>query len=159
MKLLHIMIMPLLVILLANCTDQGGAAFNKQQAGTVIGALGGAAVGSQFGGGSGRVGTTAIGALLGGLLGSSVGKSMDRSDLMYYDRSSQSILETTPNGRTTTWRNPDSNVYGTITPTRTYSSAGTYCREYSQSIYVGGRKEQSYGTACRQPDGTWQVVG
>jgi len=23
---------------------------------------------------------------------------------------------------------------------------------------VGGRTEQAYGTACRQPDGSWQIV-
>jgi surface antigen len=25
-------------------------------------------------------------------------------------------------------------------------------------VTVGGRAEQAYGTACRQPDGSWQIV-
>ncbi len=33
-----------------------------------------------------------------------------------------------------------------------------YCREYQRSVNVGGHMEQSYGTACRQPDGAWKVV-
>lgn len=49
--------------------------------------------------------------------------------------------------------------YGTVTPTRDgYSSAGRYCREYQQTIVVGGRNESAYGTACQQPDGSWEIV-
>lgn len=35
---------------------------------------------------------------------------------------------------------------------------GRYCREFQTSVRVGGRSQPSYGTACRQPDGDWQVV-
>ena len=34
-----------------------------------------------------------------------------------------------------------------------------YCREYTQVFEIGGEREEGYGTACRQPDGTWQIVG
>ena len=37
-------------------------------------------------------------------------------------------------------------------------STGAYCREYQQEIVVGGRVQQGYGRACRQPDGSWKVV-
>ena len=29
------------------------------------------------------------------------------------------------------------------------------CQEHE--IKVGGRMEQGYGTACRQPDGSWEI--
>jgi surface antigen len=46
-----------------------------------------------------------------------------------------------------------------VTPVRTYQSAsGQYCREYQQTITVGGQMHQAYGTACRQPDGNWKIV-
>ncbi|MEE8203551.1 MAG: hypothetical protein V3R74_07315, partial [Alphaproteobacteria bacterium] len=32
------------------------------------------------------------------------------------------------------------------------------CREYQTTVNVGGQVEQAYGTACRQPDGSWQIV-
>ena len=32
------------------------------------------------------------------------------------------------------------------------------CREFQQTITVGGRTETAYGTACRQPDGDWKIV-
>jgi surface antigen len=46
-----------------------------------------------------------------------------------------------------------------VTPTRTYQqSSGEYCREYQQTVTVGGKTQEAYGTACRQPDGTWKIV-
>jgi surface antigen len=39
------------------------------------------------------------------------------------------------------------------------SSSYSYCREFQQTITVGGRKEQATGQACRQADGTWQTAG
>ncbi len=35
---------------------------------------------------------------------------------------------------------------------------GTYCREYQQMVTVAGRKQESYGTACMQPDGSWKIL-
>lgn len=32
-----------------------------------------------------------------------------------------------------------------------------YCREYLISAVIGGRGEQTYGTACLQPDGAWEL--
>lgn len=38
------------------------------------------------------------------------------------------------------------------------ASAQGYCREYSQGVSIGGQHQSSYGVACMQPDGSWQVV-
>lgn len=35
---------------------------------------------------------------------------------------------------------------------------GSYCREYTQKVIVGGVKRDSYGTACQQPDGAWKIM-
>lgn len=32
------------------------------------------------------------------------------------------------------------------------------CREFQQTISVGGQVQQAYGMACQQADGTWQLV-
>jgi len=32
------------------------------------------------------------------------------------------------------------------------------CREYQSTTQINGRPQQVYGTACRQPDGSWRVV-
>ena len=68
-------------------------------------------------------------------------------------------LETAPSGQTVSWRNPDSGNSGTITPEPAVQrDSGEYCREYQQTITVAGRSEQAFGTACRQPDGSWKIV-
>ncbi len=35
---------------------------------------------------------------------------------------------------------------------------GRTCREFQQSIKVGGNIENAYGTACLQPDGAWKII-
>ena len=143
------------VVLLGACADQGP----KQQAGTVLGGVGGAVAGAQFGSGKGRLVGVAAGTLIGALLGSEIGKSLDRADMAYVQRTNQQAFEYGRSGAAQTWRNPDSGHYGAVVPRPAYqTSGGQYCREFQQTITVGGRTEQGYGTACRQPDGSWQIV-
>jgi len=128
-----------------------------------LGGLGGAAVGglagAQIGGGSGQLAATAVGALLGFFIGQEVGKSLDKADQLYAERTAGQALESSPSGQSSTWSNPDSGNSGTITPTRTsYSDSGQPCREYQQTVTIGGEIQQAYGTACRQEGGTWRIV-
>ena len=100
-----------------------------------------------------------MGTLLGALAGSEIGKSLDRADMAYLRQTQQKALETVPTGSSTSWVNPDSGNSGQITPRRTYQKAsGTYCREFQQTVTVCGNTESAYGTACRQPDGTWKII-
>jgi len=39
-----------------------------------------------------------------------------------------------------------------------YDPRRPYCREYQRAVWIGGRKSEVYGTACLQPDGSWQIV-
>lgn len=32
------------------------------------------------------------------------------------------------------------------------------CEEYTKLVTIGGESQTIYGTACRQPDGTWDIV-
>ncbi|MBI1262688.1 MAG: glycine zipper 2TM domain-containing protein [Rhizobiales bacterium] len=135
-----------------------GGAGPKQSVGTVGGAVLGGLAGSQFGGGEGRLWTTGAGVLLGALIGSEVGKSLDRADRAYMGQTTYGALESGRTGQTSTWRNPDSGNYGTVTPERTYNRGDETCREYQQTVTIDGRSQRAYGTACRQPDGSWQIV-
>lgn len=133
---------------------------NPKQA---IGALGGGALGgyagSTIGSGRGRVVATAVGAVAGALAGGWVGQQLDQADRAKAERTYQNCLENSPVGKTAQWRNPDSGNSGTITPTRTFQSNGQNCREFQQTVVIGGRSHQAHGTACRQTDGSWQIVG
>ena len=127
---------------------------------TTVGGLGGAAAGGLLAAALGGKGPgIAGGVILGGLLGGAIGSQLDAADQRYAAQAAQRALETIPAGSSVPWHNPDSGHSGTITPTRTYRTAsGQYCREYRQEIFVGGQRHQAYGTACRQPDGSWQIV-
>lgn len=67
-------------------------------------------------------------------------------------------LETTRTGVASEWQNPDTGHYYRMEPTHTYETAEGPCREYTMDAQIGGRTEQVYGTACRQPDGSWQII-
>jgi surface antigen len=141
---------------LAGCEGTQGPG-PKQAVGTVGGAVLGGLLGSQIGGGSGRLWATGAGAVLGALAGSEIGKSLDRADKAYMAQTTQATLEHTRTGETSTWQNPDTGHAGTVTPVETYQRDGRYCREFTQTVRVGGRTQEAYGTACRQPDGTWKI--
>jgi surface antigen len=141
-------------LVLAGCAGQG----QKQTGGTLVGAAAGGLLGAQFGSGAGKLAATAIGALAGAWIGNEVGTSLDNADKAAMKQSSQYALEATKTGHTSNWSNPDSGNSGTVTPTKTYQTVqGEYCREYQQTITVAGKTQEAYGTACRQPDGTWKV--
>ncbi|MEM6811525.1 MAG: RT0821/Lpp0805 family surface protein [Pseudomonadota bacterium] len=130
----------------------------KQQVGTAGGAVLGGILGSKVGGGSGQLWATGAGALIGALVGSEVGRSLDRADMTYLANANQRALEA-PVGEQITWNNPDSGNSGSVVAVRDGSdTAGRYCREYQQTIYVGGQQETGFGTACQMPDGTWEII-
>lgn len=146
------------VFSLAACSSLEGRG-NKELGGTVVGAAVGGLAGSQIGGGTGQLAAVGAGVLLGALLGSEVGRSLDKADQAYAAQTYQTTLEATPTGQTSTWVNPDSGNQGSYTPVKTYQAdSGQYCREFQQTITVGGQTEDAYGTACRQEDGSWQIV-
>lgn len=130
----------------------------KQNIGGVTGAVAGGLLGSQVGKGSGQLWATGAGVLLGALVGSEIGASLDKADLAYANQAQQRAYRA-PVGETIAWNNPESGNSGTYTPTRDgTSNSGRYCREYQQTITVDGRQQSAYGTACQQPDGSWQIV-
>lgn len=138
---------------------QGGGSINKQDVGTVAGAVAGGVAGYQFGGGAGKAVATVAGTLLGGMIGSSIGASLDKADATYAEQTGQRALETAQPGQSLPWKNPQSGNYGSMTPSNYYQNAsGQYCREFTQTITVGGKTQQGHGTACREEDGTWRIV-
>jgi len=150
---------------LAGCASNGsdpygstGPTMNKQTGGTVLGAVVGGLAGAQFGKGKGQLVGTGLGVLVGALAGSEIGKSLDKADMAYLNQA-QSRAYSAPVGQSISWNNPQSGNSGTITPVRDgRSSTGSYCREYQQTIYVGGQQQTATGQACQQADGTWKII-
>ena len=151
-----IVLIAVITFIVTGCAPHTGP---KEGAGTLLGAGAGALLGSQVGGGKGRLVAVAIGTLAGAMVGQELGRSLDKADQIAMQQNAQYALEHAPTNTSTPWRNPDTGHSGQITPIETYqSSSGQYCREYQQTVWVGGQEQQAYGTACRQPDGTWKIV-
>lgn len=157
MKKIILMMAMIASVGLAGCESlQNGG--TKQTVGTAGGAVLGGILGSKVGGGNGQLWATGAGALIGALVGSEIGKSLDRADQNYMGQANQRA-HSAPVGETISWNNPESGNHGSVTPVRDgQDSSGRVCREYQQTIYVGGQQETGYGTACQQSDGSWRIV-
>ncbi len=86
-------------------------------------------------------------------------QQMEDSDQRVITENIQSTLEYNQTNQAAPWVNPDTGNAGTTVPLRTFAnSGGQPCREFVSTIVIAGEEQQGYGTACRQPDGTWQIV-
>ncbi len=87
------------------------------------------------------------------------GESLKETEQRAVANTLQYALEYNKSGDAATWNNPDSQQSGSTVPLKTFqTAAGVYCREFQQTIIIGDKEEQGYGTACRQPDGSWRIV-
>jgi surface antigen len=133
---------------------------NKETAGTGLGAMTGALLGYGLGKGhSEKEAAIVVGALLGGIAGNRIGARMNEADRIYAGRALSQSLEYEPIGSASQWRNPQTGHSGYTTPTNTYTrNDGSPCREFTTGVIIGGQREDAYGTACRQADGSWQII-
>ena len=147
-----------LAMLLAGC----GAMSQNETTGTLVGGAAGAVIGNQFGKGGGKTAATAIGAILGATVGREVGASLDETSRRRAGEATHRALDTAEVGAGITWENPanaGAPAKGTTVITRQGADArGRTCREFQQTVTIGGEEVQSYGTACRDGNGDWQLV-
>ena len=130
----------------------------EEAAGAILGGIIGGVIGHQFGDGRGRTAMTVIGAATGALIGGSLAR--ERAISRYEREAAYRAFESAQSGHAVPWRDPDGYSRGSYTPLRTWRGRdGRYCREYQQTVIIGGREQVAYGTACRQPDGSWRIVG
>ncbi len=139
----------------ARATYIEGGSCDRALLGGIVGGVGGALIGNQFGKGDGRTVATIGGAILGVIVGGAVGNSMDQADHGCVGKT----LDHADDNEPIAWNNPSNGAQYQVTPVRTASlEDGRYCREYLTRVTIAGREEQAYGRACRQPDGSWQTV-
>lgn len=98
----------------------------------------------------------AVGDGPGGLIGGAIGGELDQSALKAAREAEFRALEFGRTGTPVPWRKGA--VYGEVVPGARYQVNTFNCRDYAHSIFVGGQKQSARGTACRQPNGTWQPV-
>lgn len=106
-------------------------------AGTVLGGV----AGNSFGKGHGHTAAIITGAVLGGTLGGVAGSTHCTEEVAYAPPVVQQPVYMQASSRNVGDR-----------------TEGRYCREYQNRSTVGGRVQETYGTACMQPDGSWEIV-
>jgi surface antigen len=81
------------------------------------------------------------------------------SDVTLAVATMEAALEHAGQGESRTWRNPETGHTGAVMPRRTYvSGAGSYCRDYQETLNANGRSATYQNTACRDADGMWHWV-
>lgn len=127
----------------------------RDMIGAALGGATGGLIGSNIGKGKGRAVATVGGVLVGLFVGGQIGRNMDQLD----QACAGQVLEHVPDRQTVVWQGQNQGDGYWVTPTRSYDAGnGRYCREYTSDAVIAGRKQQTYGTACRQDDGTWEIV-
>lgn len=144
MKYLNILAL-ILLFALSSCATRGqsGAAI-----GGAVGAIAGQAIGHNTEG-------TLIGAVVGTALGYMVGNEMDKYDRQQLDH----MYERGVSNQTSSWVNPDTGNQYAVTPHPAYQQPGNgrWCRKAEIDSWIDGRKETVMTTACRTPEGRWEL--
>jgi len=136
-----------------------------REIGTVVGAAAGILIGSQIGSGVGRAAAVVGLAVLGGWLGGELGEELSREDKEIAGRTTRRALDNNNAGQTANWSNPDSGASGSVTPGRAYvgsngAADGRTCREIDVVVSPKGEPtKRGLRTACRKPNGDWEVLG
>lgn len=87
--------------------------------------------------------------------GHKAGRGIARTDEICFNQA----FEHAPDRETITWDNTRQGAEYQVTPTKSVRTrSGEYCREYQAKAVVGGKISNTYGTACRQPDGSWKLI-
>ena len=136
----------------------GCANMTREETGNLLGAVVGGSLAYGLGKDSSNKEIWVAAGLIGGALaGGHYAKLTDKGQKMH-SHAVHTNLETAQDNSTTSWNNPNNNEHGSVTVRNTNVSNGTPCREFTQTIFVGGKAVEGYGTACRQADGSWKIM-
>jgi surface antigen len=129
---------------------------NREEIGTLVGAAVGGYVGSRVADGDAKVVAIAGGAVIGAIVGGQIGRSMDKADHYCVGQA----LEYAEEGRPVSWTDSGSNARYRVTALETFKSGweDQYCRRYRTTAVIDNREQTTTGTACRAPDGSWQMM-
>jgi surface antigen len=120
--------------------------------GGLVGGIAGGVLGSQIGRDSGRTAAAIGGTIIGVIVGSAVGEAMAPTD--YY-----CTIYGLQAGEPVAWTNAETGYAFQLVPTGRYNDAeGRFCQDFATTAAIDGYTHQTYGTACLQPDGSWDVV-
>ena len=128
-------------------------------AGVFAGAILGGILGNAAGGRRDSGGATVAGVVAGGAIGAALTSKMDCGDRSYAYKTYSDGFNAGRANATYTWRNPDNNNNGEMRVLDYYRDEDNFrCAVFSNTVYIGGRREEARGRACQQPNGTWAII-
>ena len=147
-------------LLLSACAENGDDKQLAEAIGGVVGAIVGNIVGSKVGDGAGQQIASGVGTVVGLYVGRAIARELTEQDRDLAQDAADESMENDETGDTTGWSNPDSGNSGTVTPTsEPYETVqNEECRDFESTVTVEGETEVARGRACRQEDGSWQIV-
>jgi surface antigen len=89
--------------------------------------------------------------LFGALVIDAISDNQRRRHEDAYDRALRA-----PVGQNIIWNDGANN--GNVRITRDGHAGDKYCREFQQTITVAGERQDAWGVACQEPDGSWRLV-
>ena len=141
------------LVFISACGYLGGA-----RTGKVTGPVGGAVTGSEIFGEDPELAVT--GHLLGQVNGDRVYQALNEKDLKLMSSLALTTLNHGADNKIETWRNGRSRHHGSFVASSTWGTSDRIeCRRFINIIYVDETESRASGTACRQRDGTWAIMG
>jgi surface antigen len=90
-----------------------------------------------------------------GLFGALVYDALTDSARERHGRATDRALAA-PVGESIIWS--ERGASGTVRAVRDGYAGQRYCREFQQTITVNGERQEGWGIACQEPDGSWRLV-
>lgn len=124
----------------------------------VTGPVGGSVTGSEVLGEDHDL--AVLGHLLSRVNGDNIADALNDEDLTLMTALALSVLDHGADDHADTWRNRHSRHHGSFVAMTTWSTSDRImCRRFTNTIYIDQSESRSNGTACRQRDGTWAIMG
>ncbi|MDP2733618.1 MAG: hypothetical protein Q8O63_11010 [Hoeflea sp.] len=99
-----------------------------------------------------------LAALNGGILPQSASSSLTRPDRLRSLEAEYQALEKTPLGQKVAWTG-ETGAAGEVSAGTPYQVGQQNCRQYTHTATIKGAPVTGQGAACRNPDGSWSVLG
>lgn len=122
---------------------------------STVGLSGGKAVSAGSGATGPAAPETIIAAMDGGLIGGSIGSGLSDTDRRIALQAEYRALEYSPAGKPVDWQGSGGAPKGSVAAAQPYRVGSQDCRQYTQTVTVGGQNRAARGTACRNADGSW----
>ncbi|MBX3597066.1 MAG: hypothetical protein KF874_05775 [Rhizobiaceae bacterium] len=108
---------------------------------------------------SGAASDSVISALGGGLIGGKVGRDLPSGDRRLALQAEYRALEYGQGGQVIPWNSSNGANRGEVVAAQPYRVGSQDCRQYVHTLFTANASQSARGTACRNPDGSWSLLG